>query len=137
MSLETLEVPLFDGLDVPQILTDDTARARRTDPIQSHRAADRSAIGLPRVKRRVLAVVSRMGPRISGNDLNDAYRAFGDGLGWSRIHIDTPRKRAGDMASAVPALLIAERTIDGKELSEAVYTITPAGRAELMKVKEL
>lgn len=125
MSMTMVDVPLFEGLDVPQILPDDSARAGRNDPIQSHMAADRSAKALSIVRQRVLRLVAYHGPRVSGNTLNELYAQKTQSTGWDVVHFDSPRKRAGDLARI--GLLKAERTIDGRAISEAVYTITDKG----------
>lgn len=125
VSTAMVDVPLFEGLEVPQILPDDSARARRSDPVQSHMAADRSAKALPLVRQRVLRLVAFHGPRVSGNTLNELYVQKSLSTGWDVVHFDSPRKRAGDLARI--GLLKAERNIDGRTLSEAVYTITDKG----------
>lgn len=77
----------------------DTPRARRSDPIASHLAADQSQQSIHIVKHRVLMLVRQEG-EITGRDLNDLYRARGDRLGWDRISFDSPRKRAAELYEA-------------------------------------
>lgn len=116
--------PLFDlavGIDSP--------RARKTDPVQSHMAADRSQHTLHATKRAVLLLVVQEG-ELAGSEINDLYRARRDRNGWGPVAYDTPRKRAGELAD--DGFLSARyQTSEGNHLPEAVYSITDKGRKAL------
>lgn len=77
----------------------DTARARRSDPLPSHVAADKSAATRGRVAVAVLHLVETYGAR-TGQELNDLYRANRADMGWPVVAFDSPRKRAGELAAA-------------------------------------
>lgn len=81
---------------VPMIFPDDTARARRNDPLSSSVAADLSAKTRGRVHAAVLWMLDRYGP-LTGNELNDHYRWRQRGMGWPVVAYDSPRKRAGEL----------------------------------------
>jgi hypothetical protein len=120
MSIDTLPPALWD--DTPQIFPDDSPRARLTDPIQSHMAADRSQKGLSELRQRVLHVIAYRGRRINGNDLNDLFAETARNNGWKRVHPDSPRKRAGELA--VDGYLLREATDDDPA---GLYSITAKG----------
>lgn len=102
---------------------DDSPRARRDDPVTSHRAADRSQATRAGIRRAVLIIVNAFGPT-TGTGINEAYRRSG----FERAHFDSPRKRAGELAA--DGYLTADRA-NGVE---AVYHLTDAGRAALLEV---
>jgi hypothetical protein len=61
----TIAPTLFDDLFVPPIgsvFADDTARARRSDPLTSHEAADRSRASVQDSKAIVLQLLTDRGP---------------------------------------------------------------------------
>jgi hypothetical protein len=84
-------------LDFPQVSPDDTARTRRTDPPQSHVAADVSQQGIHALRNNLLVLV-RENPFIIGTELNDLYRDTYRSRGWKRVAPESPRKRAAEMA---------------------------------------
>jgi len=80
-----------------QIVTEnDTARTRRTDPLPSHVAGDTSQKTKQRVSDAVL-VLLRQEEELDGQELNDMYELRAARSGWPKVHIDSPRKRAGDL----------------------------------------
>lgn len=87
------DTPMFDVLD---LLTGDGPRARRSDPLQSHVAADKSQETITAVKAAVLLLVRQKGA-LDGAELNELYAARRDRNGWPMVHWDSPRKRAGDL----------------------------------------
>lgn len=95
MSQTILDVPLLDEQLRPMILPDDTARARRSDPLSSHVAADRSAETRTAVERAVVWMLT--GHDLNGTELNDSYRELAVDRGWPMVHFDSPRKRAGEL----------------------------------------
>lgn len=106
------------------ILPDDTARARRSDPVYSHAAADRSQVNLQQTKRNVLWLVRNLGP-ITGQDLNAAYREAAAELGWPLVAFESPRKRSGELLA--DGLL--KDTLNAPDCAE--YQITIAGLGAL------
>ena len=80
------------------VMAPDTARARRSDPLPSHVAADVSASTKQLVSERVFAIVATHGP-LNGNEINDLYMLTASRNDWDNVHFDTPRKRAGDLAA--------------------------------------
>ena len=76
MSIAMVDVPLFEGLDVPVVMDDPRGAATRVgDPIQSHLAADRSQATAPVVRERVLHILAYRGRRMTGNEINTEYAA--------------------------------------------------------------
>ena len=119
----TDDISLFDGLEIPKppmIRPDDTARARRSDPIESHQAADRSAHTLSKLRLAVLTLV-REEPLSIGSELNSLYRLRFDRRGWPKAAYDSPRKRSGELAE--DGLLIIAGSRDG----ERMFIISEAG----------
>lgn len=122
MLTETLPPPLFDE----DVFTGSGPRAGKDDPIQSHMAADRSQKTLRIVKVRVLHLLAYRSRSLNGNDLNELYRDTAKANGWERVHFDSPRKRAGELAR--DGYLTATRTdANGNDLDEALYSITDKG----------
>lgn len=88
------DTPLFDlavGFDTP--------RARRSDPITSQRAADKSAETRSQVESAVMAIV-RLKKIVGGKEINRLYESLRAAGGWPQVAWDSPRKRAGDLARA-------------------------------------
>ena len=79
------------------IFGDDTARARRYDPITSHMAADRSSTALSETQIHVLDLFIEHGA-MTDSELNDAYQVKAERLGWKQVRPDTPRKRRSDLS---------------------------------------
>lgn len=84
-------------LEANTIWPDDTARARRSDPLPSHVAADKSASSR-RIVRDAVLVLLRQEGQLDGSDLNALYAASRGWRGWPVVHFDSPRKRAGELA---------------------------------------
>lgn len=103
-------------MTVPAILPDDKARARLTDPLASHAAADQSAATIKHVADAVLWMIAHYGP-CTGRELNDHYRNSARGRGWPVVSYDSPRKRAAELAD--DGRLVAE--VDGTRGHPAVY----------------
>lgn len=119
--------------DTPAILSTlggDAPRARRTDRVTSHIAADATQATIKVTKRRVLQIVLQEGP-ILGSELNDLYELRAARNDWHPIHRDSPRKRAGELAE--DGFLDASETHQsaGNHLPEAEYRVTDKGRAAL------
>lgn len=106
------------------LLAGDSPRARTTDPLTSHAAADRSQKTRPSVRRAVLSLVSQF-ENLSGEEINGFYSTRDD---FAKVRYDSPRKRASELAA--DGYLLADRT-DGLA---AVYTLTDAGRVFLEEV---
>ena len=108
-----------------QILPDDTARVRLTDKLTSHMAGDSSARRLVESARNILTLVRDNGPMV-GSEINAQYAVKIRTADWKRIHQDSPRKRAGDLARRN---LLAERPprIGLTDDPETEYELTLAG----------
>ena len=129
--MTTLEmIPLWES-DMPQIvMVGDTARTRKSDPLTSHLAGDVSAHGLRDAKQRVLQLVSVHAP-VTGSELNDLYRLTADRVGWPRLGLDSPRKRAGELARDGFLQVVGTQTAAGNNSPESAYGLTDAGRKAL------
>jgi hypothetical protein len=94
----------LDFTGIPQIVTaGDTARARKSDPLESHLAAD-SNINREAVEEHVLHLFKRFGPM---TDHALTVRYFADTTS-PESDIDSPRKRRSDLAkrgAVIPTLL--------------------------------
>lgn len=62
MSIASVGVQLFNGLDVPPILPDDSPRVRASDPVTSHRAADATRKSRSGSRDAVLKALHQDGP---------------------------------------------------------------------------
>ncbi len=122
MSATTLQ-PMFD---VEELLAGSGPRARATDKLTSHIAADASQLHLHEAKHRILELVAVHQP-IVGTELNELYRLASARMNWRRLAFDSPRKRAGELA--VDGFLDDSETriADGNYLPESVYRITAKG----------
>lgn len=76
----------------------DTARARRTDKLTSHKAADKSAARRPQIKAEVFRIVQKSGP-IGGSVINYKYAQLVEKGKAPQAHPDSPRKRAGELVA--------------------------------------
>lgn len=79
-----------------ELFGDDSPRARRTDPLTSHAAADKTAAELSEMKQRILGLFRELG-RMTDSELNRIYLANADIRGWKPVRPDTPRKRRSDL----------------------------------------
>jgi hypothetical protein len=102
------------------ILPDDTARARRNDPLTSHRAADKSARTKQRVADAVIILV-RQQQSLTGSALNDLYRRRMRRYRWPLVHFDSPRKRAGELVREGLLIILNE---DDKRGTEHEYALS-------------
>lgn len=80
----------------PRLWDDDVPRTRRSDPLTSHLAGDKSQPTIAGTKLAVLFLVSQEGSLV-GTEINDLFRANYKKRGWKRVSYDSPRKRAGEM----------------------------------------
>jgi hypothetical protein len=113
----------IDAPPRPAIIPDgDTARTRRTDPQTSHDAADRSQATLHATRAAVLRLVSIHGS-LTGSQLNEQYSLLATRNDWPKVHFDSPRRRAGELAK--DGLLDVSDVPRG---TERAYTLTDAGR---------
>lgn len=72
-------------------------RARRTDPLSSHVAADVSGETRRIVADAVIWLLMSRGPQ-TGAELNHGYTTSRLIHGWPAAAFDSPRKRAGELA---------------------------------------
>ena len=117
---------LTDEMLPPPMFELDGPRSRGTDPVQSHLAEDRAKHGLTDLRYRVLHLVAFQGRPVGGNDLNELYAEAGRSNGWARVHFDSPRKRAGELAAA-GYLDVYRHDAEGRHLPEAEYVISDKG----------
>lgn len=118
---------------VPAItMSGDTARARRTDPVTSHMAADKSGRGLSKLRVAVLRLVGGFEDGLTGSAINGIYQArhtvWGDT--YPKCHPDSPRKRAGELAEDGLLDVVEHRTGEYGS-AESVYRVSPEGRRYL------
>ena len=81
---------------IPTIHPDDTARTRKSDPLTSHAAADRSQAAMKPTKIAVLKLIHQEGA-LTGEEINDLYLLRWYPHDWPIAKYDTPRKRAGEL----------------------------------------
>jgi len=114
----------------PLFVDDDIPRARLSDPVTSHIAADATQTALKEAKVRVLHLVQLHQP-VAGSQLNELYRLTASRLNWKPLAFDSPRKRAGELA-AEGYIEVAEYAIaSGNHLPESIYVLTEKGAAEV------
>lgn len=100
------ESVLFDlGGVSPMLWDDDSPRARRTDPIESHEAAD-SNTNRREVMEAVLMILRDVGP-MTDEELTVFYQSHAHIL--PTAHADSPRKRRSDLVKAGLVRATAER----------------------------
>ena len=124
MSTTTLQ-PMFD---VEELLAGSGPRARATDKLTSHIAADASQPHMKETKRNILRILDDYGSLV-GSEINEQYSLYAARLNWRRPAWDTPRKRAGELA--IDGFLDDSETriAEGNNLPESVYRLTEQGRA--------
>lgn len=109
------------------------SRVRRTDPVTSHQAADKSARGISKLRYAVLITVATFGSTAPvGSEINERYKELrkGDPIKFPKAHPDSPRKRAGELADAL--LLDVKEHREGLfGNDEAAYALSPEGRKVL------
>jgi hypothetical protein len=115
-------------MTVPTITPTDTARTRRTDPIQSHMAGDRSQVNVKLSSLAVLRLVLQEG-ELSGSQINALYAVRQERNGWPRVAVDTPRKRSSGLCR--DGLIEAVDYQKGIRCLERVFRITEQGKREL------
>jgi hypothetical protein len=89
------------------IFPDDTARTRRTDPLTSHLAGDRSQTTLNDVRNAVAWIFTQL-TSATGSEMNEMYRILRKEKGWPECHFDSPRKRTGELYADGELVLIEE-----------------------------
>lgn len=104
---------------------DDTVRTRKSDPVTSHRAGDKSAESLTVVKRAVIALVRAKGT-LTGSQANIMYRDLAQypANGLPLVAWDSPRKRLGELAAAGDLVVVNEDSPRGTEREYALPTET-------------
>lgn len=101
----TIDVPLFEGLDVPhQIYPGDSPRVRLTDPPTSHRAADATAKSRPGSQKAVLDALHRDGP-LADHELVLAVQADAT---WNGARMYSPSRIRTARAELVEAGLVQD-----------------------------
>lgn len=112
MSLSSVAVPLFEDEQVPQILPDDSPRVRRSDPIESHQAADS---------------ISKTGRLDSQAHVLFDLRLYGRSAAWQieeRAWLTARRWSPSRLRTALKELVEAGRVVRSAEDG-----LTPRGRA--------
>ena len=115
---------LFDGLEVPalhSITGGDNPRARKSDPLTSHMAGDRSSVNVKAVKKELLVIIGRRGS-LTGSEANTLYReaALRSEGGLPVVAWDSPRKRLGELAADKLLVVLNE---DHPRGTETVYAL--------------
>jgi hypothetical protein len=80
------------------VMEGDTARTRGTDPLSSHVGGDVSAANRLAVRDAVMLLLMQEGS-LTGQELNDLYELRATRQSWPPVHVDSPRKRAGELAA--------------------------------------
>lgn len=119
--------PMFD---VEELLTGSGPRARKTDKLTSHIAADASQMHMKETKLHILRIVADCGSLV-GTQINELYRTYAARENWRRPAWDTPRKRAGELAIDGYLDDTETRIAEGNNLPESVYRLTDKGREAL------
>lgn len=91
---------LTDEVTMPPIhswLGSDSARTRRSDPVTSHIAADRSSLHITESQAHVFELFEQFGA-MTDSELGKLYPAISAARGWKRLTADSPRKRRSDLA---------------------------------------
>lgn len=126
----TESLSMFE-LEPPQIIMlGDSTRARKSDPVTSHIAADVSSKHLHETKRRVLQIIDTHGSLV-GSEVNDLYAITAARLNWRRVAFDTPRKRSQELLADGFLEVTSVRTAEGNNLPERAMGLTDAGREAL------
>lgn len=107
---------------VPMITFGDAPRARRTDPITSHQAADGSAAGLSQMKQNILGLFREFGA-MTDSELNDRYQQVWEERGWKPARPDTPRKRRSDLVAEGYLFATSETRVNGFGSAEQVWAV--------------
>ena len=108
---------LFDTFDIP--------RARQSDPLPSHEAADRTATTKTAVTEAVRSLLWDAGySGLTDDELNAKYaeqRAF---WGWPVVDVETPRRRRSDLTveGVVSASGVRRPNRHGKQVTVWVLT---------------
>ena len=99
----------------------DNPRARATDKLTSHQAADRSSVNVKAVKRELLVIIGRRGS-LTGSEANTLYReaALRSEGGLPVVAWDSPRKRLGELAADNLLVVLNE---DHPRGTETVYAL--------------
>lgn len=106
-------------MSTAMIFSSDTSRTRRFDPLPSHVAGDRSQMTITEVKAAVMSLLRQEG-ELSGQEINDLYELRATRSDWPNVHIDSPRKRAGEL---VRAGLLTITNPDDSRGTPAIYAI--------------
>lgn len=119
----------------PMVTDGDTPRTRRTDPLASHKAADRSQPGLLKLKVAALLMLEKHGP-LDGARANNLYAAFYAGFGeFPTCAPDSIRKRLGELADPVKGDCLVDVVDYRRGTLEAVYQISAEGKRYLEGLK--
>lgn len=123
--------PIYQSMTEPISLDLDSPRARRSDPPASHIAADKSQRGLSKLRLGILRMLENEG-QMYGTYANFLYREeYMNADGFPRCAPDSVRKRLGEMADPKKGPCYVDVVAHNHGTLEAVYAISPEGRAEL------
>lgn len=116
-----MSTPIFTQI----VMEGDSARTRQTDPVKSHRAADKSQKAIHQTKRAVLRLIHD-NEQLSGQEVCDLYSILSGLPGWPTAKTETPRKRAGELFEDGFLADVSDEHDDGR-----VYELTAQGRAAI------
>lgn len=108
---------------VPIIFPNDSARARRSDPITSHLAADRTSGNLPQMQSLVLGIFKILG-NATDEELGTYYAIEWHSQGWPQAHPDSPRKRRSELSARGLIQDSGERRANSFGSMETVWVVT-------------
>ena len=106
---------------------------REDDPATSQEAAQVVAKALTGVRLAVLELIAEQGP-LQASEINRLYDYLRPTKGWPKTATDSPRKRAGELASIKRGLLYlaVTGTATGENgVRESIYGLTDPGRTYL------
>lgn len=115
----------------PQHLADTLVREH--DPATSQEAAQVAAKSLTGVRLAVLELIAEQG-QLQASEINRLYDYLRPTKGWPKTAADSPRKRAGELASEKRGLhyLAVVGTGTGENgVRESIYGLTDGGRTYL------
>lgn len=111
-------------LSVPMILPDgDSARARFTDPVTSHEAADLSAKHLSEIQVIVYDLIKDSFSGLADFELGAQYAIQAPMYGFPQVLFDTPRRRRSDLTRMGRLVDSGVRRMNDHGRNEVVWVV--------------